>query len=277
MALLELLAYDSSTMRRICMLLVLCLIPHWGLSQPAKLESRLVTARALYYTPTTAGLGSFGCKVAVDWKNVLNTASSKEIKDDNPFLVYLNSVHLALNDTLRGNGALEWSETTAPSEPVKDATAKMKEGLGQMVSGFFDSWNGFLNGTMVPAPDRTTTLTPQNAGIHLHAEQGQTVLDEDYDENMLLTNIHVVSGTIDAKVAPVFSDTPDGRIISSIQGEYRQPATAPPVYLTMGIEYGQVSGYRLPTKIRYQVKNVLQMDINLSDCTVKPIEKAAKP
>jgi len=256
-------------------LLVVCLPPHSGLCQTTKPESRLLTARALYYTPTTAGLESFSCKVAVDWKGLLGDASGKEIKDDNPLLVYLNSAQLALNDTLRGNGSLEWADTATPAESVKDPAAKMKEGLGQMLSGFFDTWNVYMNGTMVPAPDRTTTLTPENKGMHLHAEQGQSVLDEDYDENMLLTHVHVVSGTIDVDAVPVFVDTPDGRIISSVQSAYRQPSTAPPVYLTMGVEYGQVNGYHLPSKIRYQMKNVLsEMDLNLSQCTA--ISKPAK-
>jgi hypothetical protein len=263
-------------LRVVIVLLVACLTQRSGLGQTTKLESRLVTARALYYTPTTAGLESFNCRVAIDWKGVLRDASGKEIKDDNPLLVYLNSVQLSLNDKLRGNGSLEWSDTSAPQEPVKSAAAQMKEGLSQMVSGFFDSWNGFLSGTMVPLPDKTTILTPQGRGMHLHAGQGQTILDEDYDENMLLTNIHAVSGAIDAKIAPAFTETSDGRIISSIQGEYRQPATAPPVYLTMGVEYGQVNGYRLPNKIHYQLKNVLQMDINLSGCTTNSIDTHAK-
>ncbi len=257
-------------------LLVVCLTPHSGVCQTTALESRLVTARALYYTPTTAGLESFSCKVSVDWKGVLGAASGKEIADDNALLVYLNAVQLTLSDKLRSSGSLDWFETATPTGPAKDAAAKMKEGLGQMVSGFFTSWNPFLNGTMVPAPDKTTTLTPQNKGMHLHAEQGQSILDEDYDQNMLLTSIHAVSGAIDAKIVPVFTDTPDGRIISSVQGEYRQPATAPPVYLTMDIEYGEVNGYRLPSQIHYAVKNVLQMDINLSNCIAKQIEKPAK-
>ena len=43
-----------------------------------------MSARALYYTPTTQGLKSFRCTVDFDWKDFLTRYSGADVKDDNP-------------------------------------------------------------------------------------------------------------------------------------------------------------------------------------------------
>lgn len=251
----------------------LALLSQAALPQSPKLEDRLVAARALYYTPTTAGLESFGCKVSIDWKGFLANASGKEIKDDNPALKYLNSVQLTTQDRLRGGGSLEWSSAEAPSGTLQEALMKMKGGVEGMFSGFYQLWNPYLNGSMVPRPDKNTRLTQQDAGIHLHAATGTTSLDEDYDRNMLLTSVDATTESNEVKTTPVYSDTPDGRVIAEIRSEYRQPATAPPTYFNLTVTYQSVGGYRIPAIIRYAIKNVMQTDFNLTDCTINPSEQ----
>jgi hypothetical protein len=177
---------------------------------------------------------------------------------------------MSVRDDLRGDGKLEWSNAAVPAESLADSAAKMQQGLTVMFSGFFQSWNAYLNGSMVPPPDKSTKLTVVADGIHLHGASGKMTIDEDFDKNMLLTKAHVLTDEMDVDAVPVFTDTPDGRVIAEIHNEVRQPISAPPMLLSISVVYQSVSNYRIPELIRYGVKNVARMEFKLTDCTINP-------
>lgn len=254
-----------------------CVLARPAIAQTPALDQRLLMARSLYYTPTTAGLHTFSCTVSTDWKAFLTKASGNDVPDDNPLLVYLSSAHMTISDALSGEGKLQWSNPAVPAASIAESSAKMQEGLSQMFSGFFDSWNAYLNGTMVPAADKTTKLTAVNDGIHLHAVDGKITVDEDFDKNMLLTRAHVLTGDTDVDATPTFTDTPDGRVVVEIDSAVRQPSTAPPMLVGISVTYQNVATYRIPETIHYEVKNVAQLDFKLGDCTVNPSPTFSSP
>lgn len=236
--------------------------------------AKLTSARALYYTPTTQGLQSFHCTVDFDWKDMLTRYSGSAVPDDNPFLKYLRSVRLAVSDDLRGTGQLEWTTAGTPPPGQEDSAAKMKEGMQQMMNGFFSSWNAYMNGNMVPAPDATTTVTETPDGLRLHATAPDADVTELFDKNMLLTEAHVVQPASDVFAYPTYIDSPDGRIVSAIRTVYRQPPTAPPAELTLNISYAPVQNFRLPETLKYELKNIGAFAFKFSACSVQTAAKA---
>jgi hypothetical protein len=250
-------------------LALLCLSPLYVGAQAKTPAERLALARATYYTPTTDGLRTFDCQVSTNWKDFLTRANSgKDIADDNPLLKYLNSATITLHNALWSSAEVRWSEATPAPENLQESAAKMKEGITKMLDGYFKSWNAYLNGTMVPVPDKSTTISSTPDGIHLSAGGGGTKLDEDYDSNMLLTKAHVLMDESDVIASPTFSDTPRGRIISEVKSEVRQPPTAPPVFVTMSAKYQTIGGYEIPSVLHFEVRNLLQIDFALNGCKV---------
>jgi hypothetical protein len=237
--------------------------------------AKLTAARALYYTPTTQGLQSFRCTVDFDWKDMLTRYSGATVPDDNPFLQYLRSIHLAISDDLRGAGQLEWTTAISPPASQEDSAAKMKEGMQQMMTGFFSSWNAYMNGNMVPAPDSTTTVTETTDGLRMHASAPEADVTELFDKNMLLTEAHVVQPGSDVFAYPTYTNTPDGRVVSAIRTVYRQPPTAPPAELTLNISYAPVQSFRLPETLSYELKNIGAFAFKFSACSVQTAAKAA--
>lgn len=238
---------------------------------------RYLLARATYYTPTTSGLRTFDCKVSTDWRAFLSRAAGKEIADDNPAVKYLNSVNITVHDTLRSKAEVHWDESTPAPENLQGATAQMRDGVRQMLEGYFQSWNGFLNGTMVPAPDPSTKISISTDGTHLAAAATNTSLDEDFDKNMLLTRAHILmKDSSDTIVFPSFLESPRGRIIAELRSEVRQPPTAPPVYITMSAKYQTVGGYDIPSTLHFDVQNAAQLDFALTGCVVNAATPAAE-
>src|SRR6266702_575909 len=254
--------------RALLLAAVVCLAPQAIQAQVKTPTDRLLAARALYYTPTTAGLKSFHCDLVTDWKGILSRSSGKDIPDDNPFLKYLQSAHVFVTDDLNGAGTLEWSNTAVPAEGLADPASKMRDGVTQMISGFFTSWNGYMNGSMVPAPAPTDVVSATTDGIHVHGSSDTMTVDEDFDKNMLLTQAHVVTPDLDAIAYPTFDDTTDGRIVSSFRTDLKQPVTAPIVQLNIAVIYQTVSSFRIPASLHYDLKNVGQFDFTLSGCSV---------
>lgn len=265
-----------SSLRAAVSLGLICLVSGFACAQTESPADQLVTARALYYTPTTSGLKSFDCRASIDWKAFISRISGHPVADDNAFLKYLDSVHLSVEDDMRGSGKLDWNNTTTPPDALADSATKVQHGLEQMVEGFFQTWNAYVNGSMVPLPDKSTTVTRTDSGIHLHAAAGSTIIDEDYDKNMLLTKADVVTDQMEVVALPVFTETPDGLVVSQIHSEVHEPAAAPAMNVNVGVTYQTVLNRRLPQVIHYDVQNVMQFDLNISECSVSP-NTAEKP
>jgi hypothetical protein len=246
------------------------------LAQDKEVRSRLAAAHAQYYTPTVKGLKSFHCDASIDWKAMLSRFSGTDIADDNPALKFLQTVHLAVNDDLHGKGELEWTNTAEPPADRKPGMQQMQEGLQATVSGFFQTWNAYMNGAMVPFPDSSVTVTKSGDGVHLSGTSTGTTVDEDYDKNMLLTKALVANPTLTVLAKPTYTSTEDGLLLSSLISQIHQPPTAPETEATFRIEYAKVGSYQIPSYVVVDIKNTGTIEFGLSACKVTVADWAKK-
>jgi len=254
------------------MLLVVAL-PLLAVAAPAQqtlnAPARLLAARKLYYTPTAQGLKSFRCTAMVDWKAMLTRFSGSPVADNNPFLVYLKSVQFAVKDNLDGDGTLTWTDTTSPPADLQKSRDQMHDGLIQMISGFYQSWNQFVNGGMVPAPDTSTTETnTADGGLHMHGSDATTVFDEDFDKNMLLLSAHVVMTNLDNTAYPTYEASTEGLRVNKVHNVLQQPPTAPAQDVSMAVTYMPVSTYQLPATLAVTLQGVGEFDFSFSACHI---------
>ena len=265
--------------RKICCLLLAAVpwvTPTTLLSQDKDPRARLTSAHTLYYTPTASGLKSFHCEAAIDWKSMLTRLSGVEIPDDNPALKFLQTVHLSVDDELKGNGSLSWTSETDPPKDKADAIKQIQDGLKTSVSGFFQTWNVYMNGSMVPIPDSTLTLTNVGDGIHLSGTSNGTSFDEDFDKNMLLTKVRVVNPNMTVLATPTYSTTPDGLLVSAVASQISQPSTAPPAEAIFRIDYVKVEAFQIPSRVVFDIKNTGVIEIAFNSCRVSRADWATR-
>jgi hypothetical protein len=246
-------------------------------AQDKSARERLFAAHAMYYTPTASGLTSFYCDTTIDWKATLTRIAGKEIPDDNPTLKFLQTVHLSVADDLKDKGSLGWTVASDPPEGKENAIKQMREGLQTSVEGFFQSWNAYMNGSMVPLPDSTVTVTKSGDGVHLSGESKDMKFDEDFDKNMLLTQALVVGPNLRVLATPTFQRTPDGLVVSAVTSQMNQPPTAPQTEATFRIDYATVDSFQIPSHIALNVKNTASFEFNFSACQVSIAEWAKTP
>lgn len=208
---------------------------------------------------------------------MLERFSGSSIPDDNPFLKYLQTVHLSVSDQLRGNGSLDWADTAAPPEGKGDAAKQLRDGLQTMVAGLFTSWNAYMNGSMVPLPDNTVTLSAAGDGVHLSGSADDMKIDEDFDKNMLLTQALVVSPALKVLAKPTFVDTADGLVVSAIVNLVNQPPSAPQTEADIRIDYTKVDSFQLPSRVVFDIKNTGVIEVDFSACHASLADWAKKP
>ncbi len=247
------------------------------LAQDKAAINRLTLAHGQYYTPTASGLKSFHCEATIDWKALLERISGAKLPDDNPALGYLQTVHLSVEDQLKGKGSIEWSDTSIPPKGAEEGVHQMRGGLQTMMEGFFQSWNGYMNGGMVPLPDKTVDVTTDGTKTHLHGTSANVIFDEDYDENMLLIQAVVATPEMKVVAVPTYVRTDDGLVISSVASEVNQPPSAAPVDVTFRVEYAKVNSFQIPSHVVYNVKNVAVIEVGFSTCQVSTADSAQTP
>jgi hypothetical protein len=90
-------------------------------AQDESARERLRAAQARYYTPTVGGLKGFHCDAGIDWKAWWYRVTGKEIPSDNPWLNYVQTVQLSIDDDLRGQGSLVWTSKNNPPAGLEGA------------------------------------------------------------------------------------------------------------------------------------------------------------
>jgi thioredoxin 1 len=262
---------------RFLLFAITCFCSTSTLAQDQAAIDRLRVAHAQYYTPTASGLQSFRCEATIDWKAMLTRLGGAAIPDDDPLLKYLQTVHLSVVDQLRDKGSLEWSDAGAPPEAKGQAVKQMREGLQQMMGGFFQSWNVYMNGGMVPLPDQTVDVTTEGVRTHLHGVSANSKFDEDFDENMLLTQVIAETPDIKVVAVPTYVRTDDGLVVSVVKSILNQPPSAPPVEVTFRVEYSKVGLFQIPSHVVYDVRNVGVVELGFSACQVSLADAMQKP
>lgn len=246
------------------------------LAQEKSARDRLAAAHGQYYTPTASGLKSFHCDATMDWRGMLTRFTGTEIPDDNPALKFLNAVKLGVSDDLRGKGGLEWTEPGPPPAGREDSIKQTREGFQQAVAGFFQTWNTFVNGSMVPLPDQTVSVTPSGQGVHISGTSKEMKIDADFDKNMLLTQTLVESSEIRVLLMPTYVSTGDGLVVSSIKSQIHQPPTAPEQDANFEVEYAKVDSFQIPSRVALDIKNTGVLEFRMNNCQVLLAEWAKK-
>lgn len=246
-------------------------------AQDKSATDRLSAAHGQYYTPTASGLKSFRCEAAIDWKAMLTRLTGSEIPDDNSALKYLQTIHLSVADDLKGQGSLSWTSSGIPPAGKEESFKQMQEGFQTTIAGFFQSWNAYMNGSMVPLPDRTVTVSRSAEGFHLSGTSTDMKIDEDFDKNMLLQQALVVTPNLKVLATPTYVSTPDGLLVSAITSRINQPPTAPDVEATIHVEYSKVESFQIPSHVVIDIKNVAAFDFAFTACQVSVADWAKKP
>ena len=261
---------------------LLCLVTALHICSPGKAQDkaacdRLSFAHSQYYTPTASGLKSFQCDASIDWKTMLTRFSGKDIAEDNPFLKQLETVHLTVSDDIHGKGSLNWTRTEDPPKSMEGPLKQIQDGLETTIAGFFQSWNAYMNGSMVPLPDSTLTVTTVADGIHMSGTSNNMTIDEDFDKNMLLTQVLVVGSDSKVRAVPTYETPPMGGACLRFDPRSISLPQPPKQKSTSQWNTRKSALFKFPSHVVFDIKNTGTIEVGFSAGQVSVADWAKKP
>jgi hypothetical protein len=232
----------------------------------------LTAARANYYNLRFQGVKSFTCNVDIDWDAMFKQFNGKALPADSPMMVYLAKSRLGVKETVTSGAEVTWANSGTPPEELADSASQLRGGVKQMLDGFFQAWTPNINGELFG--NGVTGVTATDTGYLVTEKNPDKSTDKlTFDKNMLLSHISSTSANLSDEVGMTYSKTSQGWLVSAIEGDYRQPVTAPPTHITMQAEYQTVDGVQIPGVILLTVKNVAAFNLKLSGCIVEKLTK----
>jgi hypothetical protein len=223
--------------------------------------------RRLYYTPTTAGLRSFSCEAHPDWHGLLERAEAgKTIAADDPRVEYLNQVKISFTATMDGTAKIDWVPPPDREFPGSaTASTQMKEGVQQMLTGFFQFWAPNVNGTLLPGPNDVFSLESDKGGYRVLMNQEQSSVVEVIDHDLKLTELHLKQPSLTGDFSLTFTQSPSGFEIVGTDGNLSTNGSTP-AHVRFRLDYQPVGGFQIPKNVAMEVVNVARVDFAFENC-----------
>jgi hypothetical protein len=234
-------------------------------------DELLAKAGKLYYSTAKAGLDGFACSVHPDWRALFLSANKDSpVAADDPRLVQLNSVKIALHAHLKGSSTLDWTPPANPDEDSSKLLDNMHQATEQTLQGFLQFWTPFVDGSAVPSNAEGLEVTPTGNGYRLHAKQDGTEVTELMDSNLVLRHFDVSMSNSTVKFAPTYQATEKGLLVEGFLAHILA-AGAPPEQeqeMHVTILYQTLDGFPIPAKLFMEVVNTGVFNFTLDGCTV---------
>lgn len=252
------------------------LIPHAAPAQSpsGQPEAEIARAPSLYYAPHS--LESFRCTVTPDWDGIVDEFGGPRTLADQNDLLFLKSIRITGEDTLNQGGSLDWKlpDDSFPPPQLMGHLERLRRGLDQAFQTVFGLWNAVVTRDIFSQPDDASGITRDPSGWHTHEADSSQSIDETFDKDLFLTSMKTVDSNGTRIVKPKFTETPEGRIITSVELATTPPGSTATHTGRMSIAYASVDGFRLPSSVAISTAG-LSFNFSLTNCSTVKARPAA--
>jgi hypothetical protein len=230
----------------------LVVAPSSGFQLSSAQQQILQRANRAYYNLPAQGLAEFQCAVVPDWSVTLKEELHQDFPPDHPAIKALNGIHFWLTLDEKGSAKLTHQLDVVPTDPqTLENYNQTISGVEEVLSGFSQSVAPFLLTTIFPSQsDASFSMETRDSLHHVKYKDGQSDVSVTLKEDLAITDLRVVSPELTATMRPQFTKTAKGYLISAFMGEYQYAKDAAKSSVTMEIEYAEVQGMNLPSKLR---------------------------
>jgi len=227
-------------------------------------------ARQSYYNLTNTGLDGFRCQVQPDFDTTFKALKAAPIVQDQVLPILRKTRFELLVGPNGASTVSHQSELPPPNEDVAGRVRNATTGTEQILTGFMETWSQFMiNSTPLPDADGDYQLEDLGNKYRITSKQPSAdaiiLMDRDYEIAELKVTTPELAGTI----WPKFSRIKDQFILVSYV--YRAESENPQE-LSVKIEYGDVEGFKLPSKVTATMKlpsGAVDFLLTFASCQVK--------
>ena len=229
-------------------------------------------ARQSYYNLANAGLNEFRCQVLPDWDTTFNGLKADPVGRDQ-VLPILRKTHFELVVGPKGASTVSHqSELAPPNEDVAERVRKAIGGTEQILTGFLQTWSQFMiNSTPLPDTDGDYQLEDIGDKYRLTAKEGSVDAIILMTRNFEIEELKVTTPEFSGTVRPRLVRIKNQFILASYEGVY-SIKSGNPQELSVKIEYGEVEGLSLPSKVIATMQlptATVEFPFTFANCQVK--------
>ena len=225
------------------------------LAQTKPQQDIVQAASKSYYNLPKEGLLEFQCAAVPDWQVTLTAELHSEIAPDHPAIKILNGVHFWLSLDQQGSPKLTHKLDSQPEDPkTQEGINQTVSGVEQVLSGFSQSVSPFLFTSMLPKPGDKYSFETRGNQHFLTFKEGSDDVSLTLRDDLTVSEAKVISSQLTATMRPQFLKTEKGFLLVKIDSDYKLAADAAPTNVVMDIEYANVQGFQLPSKLRVDTR-----------------------
>jgi hypothetical protein len=214
---------------------------------PVDQKEVLRQARAAYYSLKTAGMTGLHCQVNPDWSFLEKIAGDDQAHAD--VLPVLRQVHFNVAVGADGDATVTpQSGATPQNADVAERTKKMIEGFEQIITGFFQTWQGFVINSTFPEAQDAYQLEDLGDQFKITYRQGSTDVQMTMDHKFAIREVIFNMPQANVILRPRFSLEGSSYVLAGYDfvnalpsGEKQQG--------NVTIQTQKIEGLVLPTKV----------------------------
>lgn len=238
---------------------------------PAKLQqvALLEKARAGYYSLQREGLAEFTCSLAPDWGKMLAGVRESDPAEAERRLKIFQQIHFQVKALIVGMIDVKHSYSGEEHPELADNMQHIYHGIEQMVTGFFDTWKGFVMVPFLPETSADFNIQKKGAQYRLTYSEGDVAVVTQLDPNLMITSTRITSSEFDSTIKPQFTRVDGGLLLSGYDGTYVGGSPATKAVIRVRIDSQVVDGFQLPGKIAVSGSDdgsAFAIDLFFTDC-----------
>ena len=207
-------------------------------------EDVIGRARDAYYNLTRSGFRGFKATIEPNWKVILaHTATSKNLK-------VFRAVQFSMIAEADGAVTVHYEIADSEKRRLEPTIKQIHTNMQGLVGGFFNTWRMFMVSSPFGAADSEIKIEDHPNGYRLsYSTQPADVLLT-MTTDFVTTEWKLTAPMAVRTVKPRFQKTAEGLLLTGYDGDFQPIGPGIRTTLNFSIEYQNVSGMKLPHKVR---------------------------
>jgi len=243
-----------------------------GTLSPEAREKLIHQARGGYYILQDRGFAGFQCQIAVDWDTMYSNLGKASPRQQQMLQdLKATRFHVVIGPSGASSVSHD-SDTSPPDEDVANSMRKSIGGFEQIVTGFFQTWSGFVVTSLFPPPGSDYALDEADNKYRLSEKDASDsvliVMNHDLLIELLQVETPKVNGTV--TMSPHFKSSPDGLMLVGYSADI--DSAGQKQHIDLKNDYQQVGGFQIPRTVTAAVgveDTVVTVPITFTACQAK--------
>jgi hypothetical protein len=225
-------------------------------------------AQKAYYSLYSRGFKGFTAAVEPNWEVILGKAATTQN------LKVFRALHFTLAVDSRGTAVVTYQAINPDKVRLEPYARQIHANVEGLVNGFFSTWSTFVVSSPFPIRDAQTKIENGTTEHRLFFKTRSADAILTLTNDLLISELKLIGPSGKRTIKPAFQKTTEGFLLSSFTSTF-EPTSEGLLSTTLDvqIEHQQVTGMRLPQKVRIKGMHgsePIEAELTFTQCVLNP-------